>query len=116
MTPGSNQTALPQESIYAFVERRAAGASTRVLLVLLGSALLEALILVVISVWLWPLSALGGAAATVALWGLLAHRAEDHPGRAIALLQAALAGLGTLLVAAAALAIFFWLLGPRWVL
>lgn len=110
----STPPAAPQESMYAFVGRHAAGASTRALLALLLLPLAAGVTLLAVSVWLWPFAALGGAAATTALWGLLAHRAERHSNRITRLLQAVLTGLGTLLVLAAVIAVFFWALGPRW--
>lgn len=107
-----------QESLYAFVERHAAGASDRGLLALL--LLAGATVALGIATGLeerWPLAALGGTLATIALWGLAAHAANDaRPHRMLALAQWLLVALGTLLAVVAAYGLLFWVLGPRWML
>jgi hypothetical protein len=91
-------------------------ASNRNLALLLGAAVVAGTTLLFALPSLWPLSALGGTLSTIALWGLLAHRVETRHSRLLLLIQRLLVLFGTVLALGAGLAIFYAMLGPRWML
>jgi len=101
---------------YQLITMLAAGASQRALGWLLGSALALGAGLLLTTPRYWPFAALAGTLGMIALWGLLAHRAEHHPSELLLAAQRLLVILGAMLALGALLAIFFSMLGPRWVL
>jgi hypothetical protein len=106
----------PQDSLYSAVMDRASHASTRRLALLLAGTMVGAALVLGAAQTLWPLAALCGTGSAIALWGLVAHETARHPIRVLNWLQQLLVVLGTLLAVVAGLAIFLWILGPRWML
>lgn len=104
------------DSLYSVIMDRASHASTRRLALLLVATLLGAGVVIAAARAFWPIAALSGTGSAIALWGLLAHESTRHPTRVLSLLQQLLVVVGTLLAVVAALAIFLWILGPRWML
>ena len=113
---GPRVPAQEPESLYKFITGIATRTSDRSLASLLGTAILGGAAWLLALPSLWPLSALAGTLGTISLWGLLAHRIATHPSRLLLLTQRLLVALGTLLTAAAGFAIYFGMLGPRWML
>lgn len=114
--PTSQDPAGRGETPYTLITGLAATASTRSLAWLLGSALSVGAALLLTNTRFWPLSALSGTLSTVALWGFLAHRADHNPSTLLLVLQRLLVVVGALLALVAGLALFFEMLGPRWML
>ncbi len=109
---------LSHESLYAFITRQAAHATTRRLLLLLAAALAGVVAAVLLPGWpLLALSigALSGSLVTVALWGLTAHFAEHHPTAALLSVERVLAGVGIALACVAGAAFLLAILGQPWI-
>jgi hypothetical protein len=104
------------ETIFSLVARLARGASNGRLAALLGMAVAGALLLIAFVPFLWPVAALGGALGSIALWGLLDHRAVNSPSRILTLAQPLLVVVAAVFASGAILGIWFALLGPRWML
>ena len=83
---------------------------------LLAGGLAGGLTVLVILPSFWPMSALAGVLAAIALWGLLAHRMVARPSVVLALTQKFLVVIGSVFAIAALIATWYALLGPRWML
>jgi hypothetical protein len=94
----------------------ASGATDRELWLLLGAGLFVGAGVLLAALALWPLAAFAGSFASIGAWGLLAHRAAARPAFRLWALQGLLALLGCILAVVAMLALFFGMLGPRWML
>jgi len=104
------------QSIYRAVMEWAQHTSTRDLRRLLAGTLAGAALVLALDLDFWPFAALCGSGSSIGLWGLAAHRTSQPPSRLLPWLQWALVGLGTLLALVGGLALFFGVLGPRWML
>ncbi len=82
----------------------------RLLIVTLGLA--AALLLLRLT--FWPAAAASGTVATVAAWGLIDHRKEQHPGRTLRLAERICVAVGTLLAIITGIGVMFWLLRAGW--
>jgi hypothetical protein len=103
----------PPATPYRLITGLAAGASNRQLWILLGSDLVAGTGILLAFPLLWPLAAAAGTFASISAWGLLAHHASSIAIRGV---QVFLVVIGSLLAVAAMLALFFGILGPRWML
>jgi hypothetical protein len=103
-------------TLYDLIAGLAAKASDRQLWALLGSSLLTGSGVLLGAPDLWPVAALAGTLGSIGTWGLLAHRERSHPSRGARVAQRLLVLLGSAFALAAMLALFFGILGPRWML
>jgi len=116
MTQGARTEIEEADNPYRLITMLAARASRHTLAWLLGTALAAGAALLLASVRYWPFAALAGTLGMIAIWGLLAHRAEYHASVLLTTAQRLVVALGALLAFGALLAIFFAMLGPRWML
>ena len=117
MIPADQSAASPRrETPYTMVTEWAAEMPIATLTRILLGSLAAAGLVLGIARDLWPVAALAGTSASVALWGLLAHRRTPRFRIAVTLGQWILVVAGTLLAAAAGVVIISWILGPRWIL
>lgn len=103
-------------TLYDLIAGLAAEASDKQLWTLLGVSLLMGGGVLLGVPDLWPLAALGGSLGSIGAWGLLAHRERLHPSRSARVARRFLVLLGSAFALAAMLALFFGILGPRWML
>lgn len=102
------------ESLYAYLTRVASRTpNDRLRLALLG-AIATGLLLVLVRAPLWPLAALFGAVGSVAGWGLVEHRAQEHPSRWLRITEWSLVTLGYLFAIATTVGVLLWALGDSW--
>jgi hypothetical protein len=106
----------PSETIFAMVARLARAASNRQLATLLVITIIGGAVLLAVLPSLWQIAALAGALASIACWGMLAHRTKVLPSPVLTLVQRFLVVVSFALALVAAFAAWFVLLGPRWML
>jgi hypothetical protein len=105
---------MADESLAAFIGRHARTATSRQLLTTLSAASAVAAAIILTGLQRWPLAALAGTVAVVALWGLTVHRPHPRHPRAMSALALLWIVLGSILAVIAAFGLLFWVLGPSW--
>ena len=105
---------MADESLPAFIGRHARSATSRQLLITLSAASAVVAAIILTGLQRWPLAALAGTVAFVALWGLTVHRPHPRHSRAMSALALLWIVIGSILALIAAFGLLFWVLGPRW--
>lgn len=117
MTPLAAGPELPaqHESLYAAVTGWAGHAARPVLAGMAagGVAIAATLAIIALEGW-WHVALIAVAVAMIGAWGLLEHRREAHPSRALTALERAAAVLGIVAAILGAIGLLFWVLGPSW--
>ena len=113
MTPETTSRGRP-ESLHAAVTGWAASAPQRRLEQLLIIALGLAAALLLLRLTFWPAAACAGTVATVAAWGLIDRRQQQHPTRGWRLAERLCVAVGTLLAITTGIGAMFLLLRAGW--
>jgi len=105
---------MADESLPAFIGRHARTATSRQLLVTFSAASAMVAAIVLTGLQRWPLAALAGTVAVVALWGLTVQRPHPRHPRVMSALALLWVVIGSALALVAAFGLLFWVLGPSW--